>query len=206
MSSTNATTKSRWMAATITLALLMALAWCYLRLADARASATGAAQDLADCRALASRIESLRRLPTVAGATELGAADLSRQIEQAARVADFPEGSVERIEPEPARRVGETNYREVATQVRLRHVTLRQVFTFLHALCAAADTSATPSSHGIDRSASGLRLRNIRLSAPRGEETADRWTVESTLTYMVYSPRVKGEAASGGPVERAAAW
>ena len=205
MNSRNVSIKSRWMAATITLALLMALAWCYLRLADARASASGAAQDLADCRALASRIESLRRLPTVAGATELGAADLSRQIEQAAKLADFPEGSVERIEPEPARRVGETNYREVATQVRLRHVTLRQVFTFLHALCAA-DTSATPSSNGIDRSASGLRLRNIRLSAPRGEETADRWTVESTLTYMVYSPRLNGEAGSGGPVERAAAW
>ena len=189
MSSNNATTRSRWMAATIAIALLVAVAWCYTRLADARASASAAAQDLADCRALAARIESLRRLPAVAGAAELGASDLTRQIERAAKLADFPEDSIERIEPEPARRVGETNYREVATQVRLRHVTLRQVFTFLHALCAA----------------DSLQLRNIRLSAPRGEETADRWTVESTLTYMIYSPRLKGQAGSG-PVERAAAW
>ncbi len=90
--------------------------------------------------------------------------------------------------------MGETNYREVATQVRLRRVTMRQVFTFLHALCADAPASS-----------SGLRLRSIRLAAPHGEETADRWTVESTLTYMVYSPRPRGEV-SGAPVERAAAY
>jgi hypothetical protein len=200
MSSNNATTKSRWMAGMIAVASLAAVAWSSMRLTDARASASAAAQDLADCRALADRIESLRRLPAVAGAAELGASDLSRQIEQAAKVAEFPDDSVERIEPEPARRVGETNYREVATQVRLRHVTLRQVFTFLHALCADA------LSNALGRSASGLRLRSIRLSAPRGEETADRWTVESTLTYMVYSPRGKGETGGGGPVERAAAF
>lgn len=204
MSSNNASAKSRWMAGTIVVALLAAVAWCCMRLTDARASASAAAQDLADCRALAARIESLRRLPAVAGTAELGASDLSRQIEQAARVAEFPEDSVERIEPEPARRVGETNYREVATQVRLRHVTLRQVFTFLHALCSTADTPSM-AANAAGRSASGLRLRNIRLSAPRGEETADRWTVESTLTYMVYSPRLKGEAGSGA-AERASAW
>jgi hypothetical protein len=61
------------------------------------------------------------------------------------------------------------------------------------------------AANAAGRSASGLRLRNIRLSAPRGEETADRWTVESTLTYMVYAPRLKGEAGSGA-VERASAW
>jgi hypothetical protein len=205
MSSTNATAKSRMMAGVIAVALVAAVAWCSMRLADARASASAAGQDLADCRALAARIESLRRLPAVAGAVELGAADLSRQIERAAKVADFPEGSVERIEPEPARRVGETNYSEVATQVRLRRVTLRQVFTFLHALCAADATPSATPANGAGRSASGLRLRSIRLSAPRGEENADRWTVESTLTYMVYSPRGKGETG-GRAVERAAAF
>jgi hypothetical protein len=204
MSSNSAASKSRMMAGVIALALLAAVGWCSMRLANARASASLAGQDLADCSALAARIESLRRLPAVAGAAELGAADLSRQIEEAAKVADFPEGSVERIEPEPARRVGETNYSEVATQVRMRRLTLRQAFTFLHALCADARSPAS-------RSTSGLRLRSIRLSAPRGEENADRWTVESTLSYMFYSPRGKretggGGGGSGGPVERAAAF
>jgi hypothetical protein len=198
--------KARLMAGTIAIALLLAVGWCYVRLAGARASAAAAARDLADCRAQVARMDSLRRLPTVAGTAELGASDLSRQIEQAARVAEFPDDSVERIEPEPARRVGETNYSEVATQVRLRRVTLRQVFTFLHALCADAPAAASSSATSAARPPSGLRLRSIRLAAPRGEETADRWTVESTLTYMVYSPRARSGSSGGGPVERAAAY
>ena len=32
-------------------------------------------------------------------------------------------------------------------------------------------------------------MKSIRLSAPRGEETGDRWTVETTLTYLVYDPK-----------------
>src|SRR5690349_11613987 len=120
MTSSSSATKSRWMADTVAVAILGAVLWCYMRLSDARASASAAAQDLADCQTLATRITALRRLPAVAGTAELGASDLSRQIEQAAKRAEFPEDSIERIEPEPPRRVGETNYREVATQVRLR--------------------------------------------------------------------------------------
>src|SRR6185437_461314 len=110
------TLKTPFMASTIAIALLAAVGWSYIQLADNRASATVAAQDLADCRALASRIEMLRKRPAVAGTQELGAADLSRRIEQAAGTAEMADGSIERIEPEPARRVGETNYREVPTQ------------------------------------------------------------------------------------------
>ncbi len=177
MSARDNTFKRPFMAGTIAVALLAAVVWSCLRLADARAAALAAGQDAGDCRALAARIDLLRRQPAVAGAQELGASDLSRQIEQAARTAHFPEDSIERIEPESPRRVGETNYREVPTQVRLRRVSLQQVFTFLR--CLSADS---PQS-------SGLHLRSIRLSAPRGEETSDRWSAESTLTYMIYSQR-----------------
>jgi hypothetical protein len=189
MSTRSGIFKTRLMACTIAVALLSAVGWSYMQLAETRASEAAAAQDLADCRALTARIELLRRRPSVAGAQQLGAADLSRRIESAARAADFADGSVERIEPEPARRVGETNYREVPTQVRLRRVTLRQVFTFLHAL------SADPSQPANDAQQCILRVRDIRLSAPRGEEIGDRWTVESTLTYTVYAPKGKDESA-----------
>ena len=104
---------------------------------------------------------------------------MSRRIEQAARAADFAEGSILRIEPEPARRIEETNYREVPTLLQLRHVTLQQMFTFLHALSSES---------------SGLGVRDIVLSAPRGEETGDRWTIEATLTYIVFSPKVRDES------------
>src|SRR5258706_8661808 len=113
MTGRNDSLKRPFMTGTIALALLAAVVWSYLRLADARASALAAGQDAADCRVLAARIEQLRRQPTVAGAPELGASDLSRQIEQAARTAHFPDDSIERIEPESPPPVGETNYRQV---------------------------------------------------------------------------------------------
>jgi hypothetical protein len=173
--------KTRFMAGTIALALLAGVAWSYARLAQSRASAWAAGQNLADCRQLAARIQVLRQKPAVAGAKEWRPADLSRRIEEAARTAQFADGSIGRIEPEPPRRVGESNYREVPTQVRFGKVTLQQILTFLHALGSEAPQAA-------DR-ASALQLHSIRLWAPRGEETADRWTVESTLTYMIYPQR-----------------
>jgi hypothetical protein len=177
--------QTRLMAGTIAVALLAGLGWSYARLSDSRASESAARQDLVDCRQLVDRIELLRQQPAVAGATELKAADLSRRIEQAARAAHFADGSILRIEPEPARRVGETNYLEVPTQLQLRRVTLQQVFTFLHALGGE------------------LAVHDIRLTAPRGEETGDRWTVEATLTYTVYSPKAR-EDSTGAPSVAAA--
>jgi hypothetical protein len=143
---------------------------------DSRAAESAARHDLADCRQLAGQIESLRQQPAVAGTTELGAADLSRRIEQAAHSADFADGSIVRIAPEPARRIGETNYLEVPTQLELRRVTLQQIFTFLHSLSG------------------DLAVHDIRLTAPRGEETGDRWTTEATLTYTVYSPKAQEDS------------
>lgn len=175
------------MSGTVALALLAALGWSFARLSDSAAAARAAGQDLAECRALAARIEWLRTRPAVAGAQQVGAADLSRRIEDAAHAADFEDGSIERIEPAPARRVGDSNYREVPTVVRIRRVTLRQVFTFLQALGA---DSASRTGHS-----SALSVQSIRLSAPRGEETGDRWTVESTLTYLIFSPKQSGRSA-----------
>jgi len=198
MTSRSGVFKTRLMAGTIAVALVAAVGWSYMQLAESRAAESVAAQDLVDCRAIASRIESLRQRPAVAGAQLLGAADLSRRIELAAAAANFADGSIERIEPEPARRIGETNYREVPTQVRLRRVTLQQVFTFLHAL------SATPPTADHNQQ-SILSVSDIRLSAPRGEEAGDRWTVESTLTYTVYAPKGKDDstgASSGVVAER----
>jgi hypothetical protein len=176
--------KTRFMAGTIAVALLAAVGWSYSRLSESRDAAGTAARDLADCRGRVDRIENLRRRPAVAGVRELAATDLSRRIAQAARAAELDEGSIERIDPEPPRRVGETDYREVGTQVRLRGAAMRQVFAFFHALCS------DPAPSG------ALKLRAIRLSAPHGDETSDRWTVESTVTYTVYAPRTDSKTAS----------
>jgi hypothetical protein len=167
--------KNQFMLGTIVLVLLLMVGWSYLHLSQSRDAAMAAAEDLTNCRTLVKQIVELRRRPSIAGTQELAVADLSRRIEQAALTARFPQENIERIDPEPARRVGESNYRQLPTLIRLRHVTLQQIFTFLHTL-ASDDSNA-------------LQLQQIRLSAPRGEETSDRWTIESTLAYTIYSPQ-----------------
>ena len=167
--------RHRLMVATIVGALLLLVGWSWFYLDGRRDAARAAGEDLAACRALAGRIAELRTRPAVAGTQEMGAADLARRIEQAASAAQFPQENIERIDPEPPRQVAETNYRQIPTRVRLRHVNLQQALTFLHTLGSDATNP--------------LRVEQVRLSAPPGEETGDRWTIESTLCYTVYSPR-----------------
>jgi hypothetical protein len=62
---------------------------------------------------------------------------------------------------------------ERPTVVQLRGVTLRQLFTFLHA-------TATGRSR--------LGLKQIRLSAPAAADTGDKWSVEATLAQLVRAP------------------
>ena len=56
MTARNDSLKRPFMAGTIALALLAAVVWSYIRLADARASALAAGQDAADCRTLAAHM------------------------------------------------------------------------------------------------------------------------------------------------------
>jgi hypothetical protein len=167
--------RQQLMLATIVGALLLLVGWSYFYLDGRRDSARAAGEDLAACRTLAGRIAELRTRPAVAGTQELGDAEMARRIEQAAGVAHLSQENIERIDPEPVRRIGETNYRQVPTRVRLKRVNLEQAVTFLHALGSEAG--------------SPLRVEQVRFSSPPGEETGDRWTMESTLCYTVYSPR-----------------
>jgi hypothetical protein len=180
---TAARSRRRLALAVIACALVLALGWSWLWLSSSRQRAEDAAADLSACRDSATRIESLRRRPVVAGSRDVQTTELSRRIESASSAAGMPDGGLDRIEPEPPRRVGETPYRETPTRVRLRHVTLRQLFAFLHSL--AGDGNAGP----------GLRLAALRLSAPRGEETGDQWSAEATLSYLVYDPRTTNSAS-----------
>jgi hypothetical protein len=190
--------KTRLMVGTIAVGLFTAIGWSYSHLQDSSAAAAAAEQDVRECHALADQITTLRQKPAMADAEQLGNGDLSHRIEQAANTAGFSNGSVQRIEPQPSRRVDETNYIEVPTSISLQQVTLEQVFTFLHVLSNVPTGADFPAS-------SALKVRDIRLSAPRGDENNNLWTVESTLIYTVYSPRGKEEQtgpSSGAMADR----
>ena len=164
---------------TFTLAMLMlaglagAAAWASSRFSESRENAQAAAEDLNACRHLASALETLRRRPNFAGAEEMQLAVLAQQIEAAGRNASLPSGSITRIWPEPARRVGETVYKEKPTQIAVKNVSMRQLVTFLYNLSAGSN---------------GLSVNSLRLTAPRGQDNQDVWSVEATVNYLIYSP------------------
>ena len=161
--------------ATIFAALVLGDLLCWVRMSAARTAAQSAADELASGRAAVARIHLLRQKPAVIAARDADSGDASSRIQSAAAGADMPDGAIERIEPEPPQPVTGTPYRRKPVRVRLARVTMQQVFTFLHAL----------GGDGAD----ALHLSTIRLSAPRGEETGDRWNAEALLCSLSYDSK-----------------
>jgi len=153
--------------------LLAATFWAHGRLAEASLAADRAAKDLAECRAMAARIDEIKDRPRVAGEREKLAGETAAMIDAAATAAGVDARQVVRIVPELPQRLGETVYKEKPTAVLLRGVTLRQVVRMCHALLA-------PNPD--------LRIKTMRLSAPTPDDTTDKWTVEFTVTYLLYDP------------------
>lgn len=141
-----------------------------------RQAAMQAADELIVCRKLIADIQAMQQKPSLTAANPLQTSELTRRIEQAGQAAGFltgPNGNLVRIWPEPARQVAQSPFQQRPTRIVLRQVSLKQVIQFMHRL-----TENDPT----------LRWQNIRLSAPRGEETGDRWSVEATLVYDVFVP------------------
>lgn len=167
-----------WLWMLLTAALVVLLAFAALELQSSRAAALAAVQNLAECRELASEISKLRGRPSQITLQAQSGAELARQIESAAQVAQVPNNCVVRIDPQPARRIGESPYKEQPANLELRAVTLKQLVQFLQTL---------------QEGGAGLRTRSMRLIAPRQEATApsdaETWMAEVTLTSMIFAPK-----------------
>ena len=158
--------------------VLGGIAWGGARLGSARRAAESAAATLAECERIARRIEAARA-PAEASPGQAGTPQMARLIAAAEEAAELPEGTIARIEPGPPRRLGDGPFLEHSTRVELRGVDLRQLFTFLHALAAAA------------KEGRGVGLKDIRLTAAApGDGPAEAWSVDGTLTHTSYEPKV----------------
>jgi hypothetical protein len=161
------------------LALLFALlglcaVWGVRHLADAHAAEAAAARGLADCRRYAERISHLRGRPALAAQQERRSAEISAPIEGAAKEAGIPTDRLLRISPEPARRIGETAYKEKPTRVIIKNVTLRKVVAM---------------AHGLTGGEGELNLKSLRLTAPSPDAVAGTWSAELVFTYLIYEPQ-----------------
>ncbi len=148
--------------------------WAWSILSEHRQAAADADRDVAVCRQLANRIAHLKDKPTVAGSREIEATELSQKIERAATANQIAPAALTRISPESARRVGDTSYLEKPTTVLLSGISLRQLADFLYAMSTGSSV---------------MSVQRIWITAPRDEGTSDRWTVEVTLSYLIYAPR-----------------
>jgi hypothetical protein len=167
----------RLLAIGLSAGLIAAVIGSYCWMDASRATAAAATENLNACLRVASQIKSLRKKPLRAGAEARSATELARLIETSAQKASLPMTSVVQIDPQPARRVGNTAYKEQATRLELRDVTLKQLVVLLHSL---ADEEL------------GTELAELRLNAPREEASAsnheENWSAEMTLTHLIFTP------------------
>lgn len=157
-----------------------------LRLRDARSGYTHETHQLVEAQGYAQKILENRDVPQLVSDREMELTHLARLIERSADQAKVPRQALDRIWPQPPRRIGDTVYQRKATQLVIRDITLPQVIRFLHGL-AVGD--------------SPLRIDSLRLSAPRnssathsaGRQTnsspsRETWTLEATVSHLLYKP------------------
>jgi hypothetical protein len=161
--------------------------WSYGRMAGARARAADAASDTQACEVLQAQIEGLRQRPKLAEEKATEQPKIVGRIQQSADEALIGPGytaSLVRIDPSARPiRLGESAYTEKRVTVSLDQLKLGQLVDFLYPLIA-------------DRR--GLRTKRIALTAPRTDELGDRWNVELTLGYLIYSPRTPAPGSAPG--------
>jgi hypothetical protein len=164
---------ARWI---IPLAALAAVAISYGYYSKHTSRLAIAASNVRSCQELAVEIKRVRQAPQRAQLATRSLEDLGSVIEKAAAEAQVGRDRVLRIDPQPARRLGKTDYMEQGTEVELLAVSLQQLVGFLYNVARADDQ---------------LKVEILRLRTPHGANDSTReelWTVDLVLAQRVYAP------------------
>jgi hypothetical protein len=131
---------------------------------------------LEHCRTLATKIVALQAAPQKASLAGQSLTALTAIIEQAAVKATINASDIVRIDPQALRRAGDTPYKEQATEVELRSVTLKQLAGFVT---------------NIRDNDSNLQIQTIRLRVPHDatDGAEEKWLAEAILTQRIYAPK-----------------
>ncbi len=171
--------KRRWLLLTsLAMALVVLIVVAALRTQRAYLGIESASENLLRVQELASAIGKLRRTPTQAALASTPTGEIARKLQLAAEKATIPLAQLSRIDPRPIRRMGDSAYLAQETRVELRNVTLAQLVTWLQEITAQAN----------DLTATGLRLVAPREPNP-ASDASETWSVEVTLTQLVFSPQ-----------------
>lgn len=167
--------------------LAVAAGWSVRSMQQQRSGMETAAEALHEAGHYADRIARLEHQPQRAGARRMPVNQLTQMIEQCVEAAGIEPGRLDRVWPEPPRRLGDSPYQESVTRILLRRVTLEQLIELLRA---------------IDRAEQRLTVSMLRLTAPRGVDDLEQpgpgyWTVELNISYLIYAPRGDDRAGAG---------
>jgi hypothetical protein len=135
-----------------------------------------AAENLNNCKKLAAEITQTRLAPVRARLATWSQDDLGTVVEKAAADAQLERDRILRIDPQPEKRLGKTDYLEQATEVELLRVTLRQLVDFIYNVTSSDDQ---------------LEVTTLRLRTPHeatGEATPEQWLADVVLTQRIYAP------------------
>lgn len=142
-----------------------------------QASARAAAENLGECKRVADEIETLRQRPATSTLETQSVSELSKRMEEAMKFAQLPAACLIRVDPQAARRVANTEFKQQSTSLELRGVTLKQLIQFLHKL---------------ESSQAGLQTSSLHLAAPQrpaADTSAETWTAQVVLTSFIFAPK-----------------
>lgn len=159
--------------------LVLTAGWTYQYMMAGRSSAVAASDELADGLSMMAQIDQISRQPRLAADREKLSTETTSLIEAAAEAAGIDKGaSLRRFSYPAPRRLGNSAYKEMSTQVQLQSVSMKQL----------VDLASAPSLQE-----AVLNVESIRISAPRESDDADNWNAELVLTYLVYDPLPAGK-------------
>jgi hypothetical protein len=135
-----------------------------------------AAQNLRHCEIIAEKIADARQTPQRVRLQSWSQDDLGTAVEKAATAAQLARDRLLRIDPQPAKRIGKTDYLDQATEVELAGVTLRQLVDFIYEI--------THSDDQLDAATLRLRAPHDLTNNP-GQEL---WLADVVLTQRIFAP------------------
>ena len=174
---TGNSSKRTWLTVGVAALLVAGNLLAFLELQSGHSAARAAALNLRECKELADEIVGLRRQPSKVSIEGQSATQLSKRMEEALRAAQMPSTCLVRVDPQPARRLKDSEFKEQPTGLELRSVTLRQLVQFLQKL---------------ESGEARLRISSLGLVATQkpligaAEET---WTAQVVLTSLIFAPK-----------------
>lgn len=168
---------NRW--AMISGALAAAMLWCWVEsraLVSARSSYASAQRQLREMRADAAAIASLRSAPRCATDRERPNDELLDLVRKAISAVDMPPDAWIANDPAEPMRIPQLPYKRLEVRIGFAELTLRHIVQFA---CKLIELDPT------------LSIPRVRLTGASKEAT-DRWNVDLTVQYLIYSPYQDG--------------